>query len=98
MKIIANLHNMKTDRFHPILFGGYPLARNEGPGRFKSIAHHTIGFDTREESIAECRRMSEDPKCGGTLCVDKDFAWDGEVTPAMVVFFIETDEGIRPAF
>jgi hypothetical protein len=55
-----------------------------------------VGFDTRDAAIAECRRMSENPECGGRLCIEKDFAWDGEDTPAMVVFFAEVDGVLQP--
>jgi hypothetical protein len=96
--IIANLHNTKTDRFHPILFDERSLPGGSGPTRHKSMGHHTVGFDTRDEAIAECQRMSESPQCGGRLCVEKDFAWDGEETPAMVVFFAEANGQLQPAF
>jgi hypothetical protein len=96
--IIANLHNTKTDRYHPILFTERPLPGGSGPVRHKSVGHHTVGFDTRDEAIAECRKMSENPDCGGRLCVEKDFEWDGEGTPAMVVFFVDVGGQLQPAF
>lgn len=94
--IIANLHNTKTNRYHPILFTESPLPGGDGPTRHKSKGHHTKGFDTREEAIAECERMSADEYCGGRLCIAKDFPWDGEDIPAMVVFFGEVDGQLQP--
>jgi len=94
--IVANLHNTKTDRYHPILFDERPLPGGGGPTRHKSRGHHTEGFDTREEAIAECHRMVENLDCGGRLCIAKDFPWDGEETPAMVVFFGEVEGELQP--
>lgn len=96
--IVANLHNTKTNRYHPILFDERPLPGGGGPTRHKSRGHHTAGFDTREEAIAECEKMVANPQIGGRLCVDKDFAWDGEDVPAMVVFFSEAGGRLQPAF
>jgi hypothetical protein len=94
--IIANLHNTKTDRYHPILFEERQLPGGGGPTRHKSRGHHTVGFDTRDEAIAECVKMSENPDCGGRLCVEKDFPWDGEGVPATVVFFAELNGVLQP--
>lgn len=94
--IIANLHNVKTDRFHPIVFREAPLPGLPGddvPIRHKSQGHHTRGFDTRNEAIAECEKILEqlkpdsigDPK----LSIERNLLWDGGDIPAMVVFFGE---------
>ena len=96
--IIANLHNVKTDRYHPILFEERPLPGGGGPTRHKSRGHHTAGFATREEAIAECEKMANNPDMGGKLCIEKDFPWDGEETPVMVVFFAEVGGQIQPVF
>lgn len=94
--IVANLHNTKTNRYHPILFDERSLPGGGGPVRHKSQGHHTEGFDSREEAIAECERMSTDDRCGGRLCIEKDFPWDGEEIPAMVVFFGEVEGQLQP--
>jgi len=87
---VANLHNLKTDRYHPILFREAPQP-SYTPGdtlvRSKSVGHHTVGFDTREEALTECRNIAERQEA--KLCIAKDFAWDGEDVPAMIVFFVE---------
>lgn len=92
MMTVANLHNLKTDRYHPILFRESPQPSWK-PGdafvRSKSAGHHTKGFDTREEALAECKSIAE--RQGAKLCIEKDFPWDGEDIPAMVVFFGEQD-------
>ena len=96
MYTIANLHNIKTNRYHPIIFMENPQPSYK-PGdsciRSKSVGHHTIGFDTREQALADCRELAEGYYKGATLCLAKDFAWDGEHTPAMVVFFSKNSAG-----
>ena len=90
--VMANLHNMKTDRYHPIMFQERPQpSYKEGDKliRSKSAGHHTLGFDTRDEAITECKKLAE--KTNARLCISKDFPWDGEDTPAMVIFFGEKD-------
>lgn len=94
--IVCNLHNTKTNRYHPILFVEYPLPGLGSPIRHKSKGHNTDGFDTRDEAIAECKKLSENADIGGRLCVEKDFEWDGEGIPAMVVFFGEVDGKLQP--
>jgi hypothetical protein len=95
--VVANLHNTKTNRYHPILFRESPLpSASTGSSlmRHKSIGHHTDGFDTRDEALSYCEKMARDleTEAGGVrLCLDRDFAWDGEDVPAMVVFFGEQD-------
>lgn len=98
MMTIANLHNVKTNRYHPILFRESPQP-SWSPGdplRSKSSGHHTKGFDTREEAIAECKQIAERQQA--KLCIEKDFSWDGEGMPAMVVFFGEQNGEVVPLF
>lgn len=97
--IVANLHNLKTDHFHPILFQEVPQpswATGSSLVRSKSVGHHTAGFQARDEALVECKKIAEGQNA--RLCVAKDFAWDGEDTPAMVVFFGEKDGLIEPMF
>src|SRR5512133_2988785 len=103
--IVANLHNTATNRYHPILFHECPLPgpETETPGRLirhKSKGHHTDGFDTRDEAMAECENIARQVKAVSIgeprLCTEKDFAWDGEGVPAMVVFFGEEDGKLVP--
>jgi hypothetical protein len=96
--IVANLHNEKTNRFHPIVFQEHPLPSDpeDSLGRTKSLGHHTNGFATREEAIAECKEIAE--KLPARLCIEKDFSWDGEDIPAMVVFFKEIEGKLVPMF
>lgn len=93
MKTMANLHNIKTDRYHPIMFEERPTpSHQEGDSlmRSKSLGHHTEGFDTREEALNECQTLAS--QHGMNLCIEKDFPWDGECTPAMVTYFSEADK------
>ena len=96
--VVANLHNLKDERWHPIVFRLNPTP--SGMNRYKSVGHHTVGFDTREASIQECQNIVDrtlkensfvgaDPK----LCIGKDFPWDGEDIPAMTAYFGEDDDG-----
>jgi hypothetical protein len=96
--VVANLHNTKTGRYHPILFDERLLLHGGKPKhtQYNSIRHHTVGFDTRQEAIAECLKMSE--QFAGRLCIEKDFPWDGEAVPAMVVLFVEVDGVLQPLF
>jgi hypothetical protein len=56
--------------------------------RMKSISHHTNGFDTREEAIANMvQTMKDDPSIVRKQSDESDdILWDGKGTPAMVAF------------
>jgi hypothetical protein len=99
MPVIAMLHNTKLKRWHPIVFVESPLPgpdSDDKPVRHKSKGHHTTGFATRQEAL-DCIKNDLGPKIKTNAigevreCVEKDFAWDGEDTPAMTVFFGEQD-------
>ena len=98
MIIVANLHNTQTGRYQPIFFRESPLPGQgfgvNPAGRYKSGGHHTKGFDSRKEALAECEKMSQ--KIDGDLCVEKDFPWDGEEMPVMVVFFSKVNGQWQP--
>ena len=95
--IVANLHNTKTDRYHPIYFREVPLPGGDQPDkpvRHKSGGHHTEGFKTRAEALQHCEEMRvELAEASGTCGVSlfDDFKWDGGELPAMVVFFAEVE-------
>ena len=97
--IIAMLHNTKENKFHPIVFLESPLPGPPEPGkpvRHKSKMHHTTGFPTREEAATSARgeltRKVEEHFGKPKYCLAKDFPWDGEGTPAMVIFFSDVQE------
>ncbi len=102
--IIAMLHNSGANRWHPILFLEAPLPGDDPdkPVRHKSKGHHTAGFATHAEALAEVESMRERLKqhFGSEVrtCLEKDFPWDGDGVPAMVVFFAETERGLKAAF
>jgi hypothetical protein len=94
--IIALIYNTKLSRWHPILFSESPLPgpdRPDKPVRHKSTGHHTVGFATRPEAVAEANGMALKLKseCVGTprLCLSDDMEWDGEGIPSSVAFFNE---------
>lgn len=98
--IIAMLINIKTNRWHPIVFREAPLPGGGGPRRHKSKGHHTMGFDTREEALLEAAKIAEDVKAealGPVLTsLEGDFPWDGEGVPSMVMFFGTEDDKVVP--
>lgn len=103
--VIAMLHNTKMNRWHPIFFREKPLPGPPGPDkpiRHQSSGHHTEGFATREEAIANIKddlKGRIERHLGGTaeMCLDRDFPWDGEDVPAITVYFARTEGKIVPA-
>lgn len=76
--IVVNLHNIPKNTYHPALY--YEVG-DEHPNCYLYAGRHENGFTTRDESIAECHRtlntiQQEYGQC--ELCINKDFAWDGE--------------------
>lgn len=88
--IIATIHNVTADRWHPVLFLESPLPGPETPEkpvRYRSASHHTTGFATRVESDENARNVLAARIPGARLELDTIFAWDGTGTPAIVHFF-----------
>lgn len=86
--VIGMLHNLKLNRFHPITFHSSPPPGGRDMGaRYHSSTHSTEGFADRKEALAECQKIQERfpfvDQVG--LCLEKDFAWDGEHVPVMTV-------------
>lgn len=79
------LKNEKTGRYHPIPFRWAPLPGGKDADmtaqRYKSIGHHTDGFDTIEEAKAN---ISKNEACDYVGMV---WNWDGEGTSAMTQWF-----------
>lgn len=77
------LHNLATSRWHPIIFRYNPPPSGdlEYARRYKSIGHHTKGFDMLAEAQAHIAEHAD--------WVDTHIVWDwtGEDTPAMVEWF-----------
>ncbi len=74
------LVNTATNRFHPISFRPAPMpgpvTENSLP-RYKSLGHHTDGFDTIEE--ANKWIDEQDAMCK----IDYSFDWLGDDIPAV---------------
>jgi hypothetical protein len=89
--IISLIHNLKTDRYHPVIFEEKPLPGGPDSGapvRHKSKGHHTEGFDTRELALAHIENELKVKIPEARVVTDGgDFPWDGEDIPAMVHFF-----------
>ena len=104
--IIALLHNTKLNRWHPILFQESPLPGPPSPDkpvRHKSVGHHTSGFETKDEAVAEASKMVDQlaPSAIGRvqLALTPQIPWDGEGIPASVIFFVADGSGnLVPAF
>jgi len=87
----AMLRNLTENKFHPILFSEYPMSGPDDsnkPVRMKSFGHHTTGFDTREEAIANMDEfMEKEPAIiRKQTDVEDDIVWNGEEIPAMIAF------------
>lgn len=103
--VIAMLHNTKLNRWHPIFFAEKPLPGPPGsdkPIRHKSASHHTEGFETREAALSAIEndlkdRIGSYAGVAPEVCLEGDFPWDGEGTPAMVVYFVRTEGKLSPA-
>lgn len=96
LMIIGMLHNEKANLFHPITFRKAPhSADGKEYARYKSGGHHTEGFNSREEAVTHITD-SLGPRIKEhygewSPCLERDFPWDGEGVPAMVLFFSEPD-------
>jgi len=86
--VIANLHNSKTGRWHPIVFVEHPLPGGaDSVVRHKSKVHHTAGFESKEAANAHARTDLAPKVEGASLRLDTILEWDGQGVPAMVHFF-----------
>lgn len=98
--IIGMLHNTAKNTFHPILFLNHPTP--SGMDRYKSKVHHTNGFADRNEAIqsaeTDVANLAKNNFGTPQFCLEKDFPWDGQGIPAMVIFFGEQDGKIVPMF
>ncbi len=106
--IVAMLHNVRANRWHPILYYECPLPGPPDaakPVRHKSKGHHTEGYTTREDAIigakmvaaAVSKECSDTGKC--RLALEEDIPWGGDGIPADVAFFVETADGkLKKAF
>lgn len=80
----AMLKNTKTGKFHPIIFRAAPMPSGSAP-RYKSLGHHTKGFDTLEAAKEWVQEMVKQGKLIDHT--DQIAEWDGVGVPAMVTFF-----------
>lgn len=97
--IVGMLHDTANNRFHPILFSWRPQPSGEPSDtaqRYKSRGHHTVGFDTREVALVGAAELIK--HVDGVPCLEKDFPWDGEGVPAMVVYFKVDKDTATPLF
>jgi hypothetical protein len=92
--IVAIVKNTTKGTFHPIVFVESPLPgppSADKPVRHKSSMHHTTGFATREEALADIdsvlipriKTVAAEPR----KALTRDFEWDGNGVPSIVEFF-----------
>jgi|GEM_PF-3985947 len=79
------LKNTATGRFHPISFRPAPLPGGSSIPRYKSIGHHTEGFDSVEAAKEWVTTKVVEGKAVDKTTTVVD--WDGNGIPAMVEFF-----------
>jgi hypothetical protein len=99
--IVGMIHNLKDNRWHPVIFVEAPLPgppASDKPVRHRSKSHHTAGFATRKEAVESVKNdlaPKLKPQAVGEirLALDSDFQWDGEGIPALTAFFVEDAEG-----
>jgi hypothetical protein len=89
MNVIAMIHNTKLNRWHPVWFRDHPHSANtETVWRFKSSAHHTEGFVSRDAAMDSILIELIPALEGETrMFLDADYEWDGNDIPAIVQFF-----------
>jgi hypothetical protein len=78
------LLNKLTNRYHPISFRVSPRPSDDmvgGSCRYKSVGHHTDGFDTQAEAEAFIEKHAEN----GAIAMGAVWEWDGVELPAMVM-------------
>lgn len=93
--VIALIHNVTGNSWHPVVFTESPMPGPPEPGkpiRHKSKMHHTIGFGTREEAELNATndllpRVREQFIGEPQLKLDHVFEWDGSGIPTLVAFF-----------
>lgn len=85
------LLNVATQRYHPILFRMAPMPGGADDAlaaqRFKSMGHHTDGFDDIDSAKAHISSKRQD----GMIDTGLLWEWDGVEVPAMVKFFSLSD-------
>jgi len=83
------LRNTKTDRYHPVPFRRAPMPGNADATmqaqRYRSIGHHTEGFDTLDDARAYIAANNNE----NCRLIDAGvvWEWDGEGVLAMTEFF-----------
>lgn len=105
--IIALLHNVRDNRWHPIIYLENSLPGPPSPDkpvRHKSKGHHTTGFPTRDEAVANARgdlavKVRENFNYGipPGFALAADIPWDGVDVPASAAFFVKDGDEYKLA-
>jgi hypothetical protein len=92
------LLNTSTNRMHFIVFrpASAPSEDEKDEAhRYRSLGHHTDGFDTRDEAVAFIMAKIKEGKNWSFL--DMTWQWDGQDLPVMTFWFADKDiqNGVR---
>ncbi len=77
------LHDTQKGRFHPIVFrpAPFPGGVADEVHRYRSLGHHTAGFDTLDEAMAHINGNEK------LFWSSRTWEWDGVTDPVMTEFF-----------
>jgi len=80
------LHDVETGRFHPAFFEEHPMPGPVLPSedvevvRLKSNMHHTEGFATKDEAVANMKDdLAKKIQLQPLNIVEKPIEWDGQL-------------------
>ena len=83
------LHNTATDRWHPIFFRPAPMPSGTDTDRkmmrHRSWGHHTDGFATLEEAVADGMAMCTAET--GIVWDGTMWTWNGQEKPVLTAWF-----------
>jgi hypothetical protein len=101
--IVAMIHDIKNNRWHPILYVENPLPGPPDankPVRHKSKMHHTTGFTDRAVALQNAKELADTvvkegcwTSCKMAIAEGEDIPWDGTDVPADVAFFMDRGDG-----
>ena len=93
-RIGAYLRNRETGRFHPLVYRPAPLpggAKPQGADRYRTLGHHTNGYDSFEE--AQSYFTKDAPHVPDTGII---YDWDGTTEGGAMTMFFPDDLGVVP--
>ena len=83
---MAILKNVKTGKWHPILFQEYPMTGKRI--RLKRLGFRAEGYDLRIEAVAEAKGYLTNGTCVFAF-TETDIPWSGEGIPVSIAYLAE---------